>query len=220
MRLSGSTIALLAYTTTSATASAAAPDSWSGKLDFEVFVGASACGFENATYSGYASAVKAIGDGDICETDHFDTGEGLTTFYSKWVTKCGTLGALPSAIYQYQYVCTDANCSDCKDDPTEASQIPWSYFDPEPNRCMTFMEFNASSTDPAKEFESAYSNINTTSASFTGSDEDFNGYWGVFVANSCMGPEPTPSSAHVVASGIEVAVFAGVVSASLFMFFA
>lgn len=85
---------------------------------------------------------------------------------------------------------------------------------------MTFMEFNASSTDPAKEFESAYSNINTTSASFTGSDEDFNGYWDVFVANSCMGPEPTPSSAHVVASGIEVAVFAGVVSASLFMFFA
>ncbi|KAK1741984.1 hypothetical protein QTG54_007557 [Skeletonema marinoi] len=108
---------------------------------------------------------------------------------------------------------------------------------------MTFNTFNASSTDPAKEFESAdfASLIAPTSESFVGSDEDFNGYWDVFLANSCMGSEPNtttsspttpvqsppapstttpPSSAHDVAGGIEVVIFVFVVSTSLFMFFA
>ena len=49
-----------------------------------------------------SSSVRAIGNGDICETDHFDdTGDGvMTTYYTKWVTLCGSQGPLPSAMYQ------------------------------------------------------------------------------------------------------------------------
>lgn len=241
MRFSRKTIALLACTASNG-AAAASEDSWSGKLDLNIFVGASDC-TGNATYSGYTSAVKAIGDGNICETDHFDFGEGMTTYYTKWVTLCGSQGLLTSAMYQFSVSCTDSNCSNCTNYPNGAAQIPWSYFDPEPPRCMTFNTFHASSTDPAKEFESAdfASLIAPTSESFVGSDEDFNGYWDVFLANSCMGPEPNtttsspttpvqsppapstttpPSSAHDVAGGIEVVIFVFVVSTSLFMFFA
>ena len=109
-----------------------------------------------------------------------------------------------------------------------------SYFDPEPKRCMILKTFNASTTDPAKEFASSPDLLLApTSESFSGSDEDFNGYWNVFLANSCMGPEPTtpsptpvqttppsPSSAYYVTGGIEVVLFLGVVSSSLFLFFA
>ena len=234
MRSSGTTIALLTTTIASLkNAAEAASDSWSGNMSISIYVGASDC-TGNATYSGYTTSVTAIGNGDICETDHYDMGNGFVPYYTKWVTVCGSQGPLPSAMYQFAMPCTDSSCSNCSDIPDGAAQIPWSYFDPDPLRCMTFNTFNASTTDPAKEFEtSADLLIAPTSESFTGSDEDFNGYWDVFLANSCMGPEPTtpspipvettppsPSSAHYVKGGIKVVLFVGLVSSSLCLFLA
>jgi len=199
--------------------------------------GSTGCGYgtKNATYSGYASAVKAIGNGDICETDHFyDENGTLTTYYTKWVTKCGPQGILPSAMYQFAIVCTDSDCGNCITNLDGAAQIPWSYFSPEPQRCMSMNDLKANSTDPAKDFASVSTdNISAfigapSSQSFTGSEEDFNGYWNVFLDNSCMGPEPTnttndgvPSSSssapNALAGGIGVsAVFVGMM-ASLFV---
>ncbi|KAL7491584.1 hypothetical protein ACHAWT_002136 [Skeletonema menzelii] len=235
MKFSGTTIALLTTTIASSkNAAEAASDSWNGKMPINYYVGASDC-TGNATYSGYASGVIAIGDGNICETDHFDMGNGsFVSYYTKWVTLCGSQGPLPSAMYQFSLPCTDSSCSNCSDIPDAAAQIPWSYFDPDPLRCMTVNTFNASTTDPAKEFASGdfLSLLGPSSESFGGSDEDFNGYWDVFLANSCMGPEPItpsptpgektplpPSSAHYVAEGIEVVLFVGLVSSSLFIFF-
>lgn len=226
MRFSGTTTTIALATI--ASKNAAASDSWSGKLDLKIFVGAAGC-TGNATYSGYTSGVQAIGNGDICETDHYDLGEGMTTYYTKWVTVCGSQGPLPSAMYQFSLPCSDSSCTNCSEVPDGAAQIPWSYFDPEPLRCMTFNTFNASTTDPAKEFASSPDLlVAPTSESFSGSEDDFNGYWDVFLTNSCMGPEPTTpstpvqttSSAHYVAGGIEVVLFLGVVSSSLFLIFA
>ena len=192
-------------------------------MNINMYFGASDC-TGNATYSvsGYSTAVKAIGDGNICETDYLDMGDGTipnyVPYYTKWITLCGSQGPLPSAMYQFSMPCTDGSCSNCSDVPDGGGQIPWSYFDPDPQRCMVFNTFNASTTDPANEFSSADLVLTPTTMSFNGSDVDFNGYWDVFQANSCMGPEP--SSAHYVAGGIEVVLFVGLVSSSLFLFFA
>lgn len=197
-------------------------------MSISIYVGASDSCTGNATYSGYTTSVTAIGDGNICETDYYDMGgDGLVPYYTKWVTLCGSQGPLlPSAIYQFAMPCTDSSCSNCSDIPDGAAQIPWTYFDPDPLRCMTFKMFNASTTDPAKEFETSadLALMAPTSESFIGSDEDFNGYWDVFLANSCMGPEPlvdttppSPSSAHYVTGGIKVV---GLVSSSLCLFLA
>lgn len=105
----------------------------------------------------------------------------METYYTRWVTLCGSQGPLPSAMYQFSFPCTDSDCSNCTNSPNGAAQIPWSYFDPEPLRCMTFNTFNSSypSTDLAEEFASKdfASLIAPTSESFIGSDEEFNGYW-------------------------------------------
>ena len=98
MRFSGTAAIALLATITSKNVSAS-DSSWSGKLDLKIFLGASGCN-GNATYSGYTSGVQAIGNGDICETDHYDLGEGMMTYYTKWVTVCGSQGPLPSAMYQ------------------------------------------------------------------------------------------------------------------------
>ena len=191
-------LSLLLFATLCAFVSlAAATESWSGYLPISYFEGIPDCPTDAISFSGHTSSAKSIGNGDICETDHLSFGGENMTMYIKWVTVCGSPAeGWPDAIYQFMLDCQDEDCQSCSDVPEAAAQIPYEYFASEPYpRCMEVNTFNATTTDPATEFAGmAPPEFVPTSELFGGSDADFMGYWDVFTANSCMGPNPEDST--------------------------
>jgi len=162
------------------------------------------CSGDNYWATGYASSLKAIGDGDLCETDYltYSSLDGVLpnktiTTYTKWVQVCGKPSpTLSDGIYQYMLPCIDKNCTKCADVVEAAVFIDWSYFDSKPYpTCMEVWSFNATSTDPATEFADSTPNM-TMSSELFGSEEVMMQYWDVFVNNSCImnGDKSTESS--------------------------
>ena len=215
------TTALCAVVPLAAQVPVPGPVSWSGYLPISYFENIPGCPADAASLSGHVSSAKSIGNGDICETDLLTVGGENTTVHTKGVTVCGSPAeGWPDAIYQFMVGCQDEDCQSCSDVPQASAKIPYDYFTSKPYpRCMEVTLFNATTTDPATEFAGVPPPefVPTSERErMGGSDADFMGYWGVFTANSCMGPKPedsTTSSAFL--TGKLASIVFGVLSVTL-----
>jgi len=149
------------------------------------------CSGENYWGKGYASSLKSLDNGDLCETDHLTLkfSNASYTYYTKWVQTCvrQPTNTLSSGVYQYAIDCTDSTCTNCTESPTTLSvYIPWVYFDSY-DKCMVVYAFTANTTNPYIEFNNTSPNMTVSSELFTGSEDVFMDYWEYFLNNSCIG---------------------------------
>ena len=193
---------LLAVLLLVTTVDAANNSSWEGNLPITYYEeDTTNCSGENYWGKGYASSLKSLDNGDLCETDHLTLKESNEsyTYYTKWVQTCVRQSSssssspptsLSNGVYQYMLDCTDSLCTNCTEMPTAAVYIPWSYFESF-DMCMIVYSFNASTTNPYEEPPSNYENMTVSSELFTGSEDYvFMDYWDYFLNNSCIGDGP------------------------------
>lgn len=191
-RLGGVLLALAAAVATGQTSN---NTRWTGYLPIAYYESVGNCSGDADGGTGYSSSLHALGNGELCETDHLsfiEKGKNVTVpSFIKWVQVCGAPApALPNAIYQYYLPCEDKDCTRCLKKPLAAVKISWSYFEDYPTSyppCLRVESFDANTTDPSTEFANATSVPMTPSSElFSGTEEALNGYWSVFVENSCI----------------------------------
>lgn len=186
-------------------------EGWSGNMSYAYYPTSTDC-TGTPLYFGYETAVKALEYGTFCATDK----QGGIDMYGKWVIQCETSATapLPPGIYEFIQSCTDVNCQNCSEVPISAIQVPWYNFDNGPPQCMVTRAFNATTTNPAKEFANMTVVLDPpTSESFgppgASSSAALDEYWQYYIDNSCMGSNlptknilpATTSSGYVIASG-------------------
>ena len=185
---------LLAVLLLVTTVDAANNSSWEGNLPITYYEeDTTNCSGENYWGKGYASSLKSLDNGDLCETDHLTLKDDNAsyTYYTKWVQTCirQSTSTLSSGVYQYAIDCTDSTCTNCIETPTTSIYIPWIYFDSY-DKCMIVYAFTANTTNPFIEFNNTSPNMTVSSELFTGSEDEFMSYWDYFLNNSCIGDGP------------------------------